>query len=234
MEKPKIIDQALTWIESNPTPDITSQKIYDSCNVTLKQIKSGIKSLDDKRKELTKPINQSIKNINAMFKVPIRKLKGFEHLIKSKMLSWIQEIERIQREEQRKQEEAERKARQKKLAEEAEAMRKAEEARRTGNKEAAKKEEMKAFLVSQKKIDEPSPAIYVPVSKGQGTYTVKSYQVEIVDNEMAIRSLIDMGMYEFLSIETGKLNKLVNLQDGKTLVKGIKVTEKESLRTRSN
>ena len=89
---------------------------YQCSAEDLKAIKTKTKELDTLRKSLTKPLDESKKGIMAFFKRPLDLLNSAESAIKSAMVKWQQEQERIRRaeearlaEEQRK--EAERLAR---------------------------------------------------------------------------------------------------------------------------
>lgn len=81
-------------------------KAYD----ILKEIKEKSKALDNDRKLIVKPINDSVKRINALYNKPIDALEEIEAQIKRGILNYQNECERKQRElEAKKQKEYDKK-----------------------------------------------------------------------------------------------------------------------------
>jgi len=102
---------------------IITPEVYISSANDLKLVKAKYKEIDDIRKRITKPLDDSKAQIVAFFKVPLDKLMSIEAKIKSAMLSWQQEQERKRREEESRLAEIQRKEAEKltKRAEKAEA-----------------------------------------------------------------------------------------------------------------
>ena len=88
---------------------IVSTEAYEFSAEDLKKIKTKYKELDDMRKSLTKPLDESKKRIMEFFKAPLTLLGSAETAIKSAMLKWQQEQERLRREEEARLAEAQRK-----------------------------------------------------------------------------------------------------------------------------
>ncbi len=73
---------------------------YCFASEELKNIKKSAKQLDEQRKSLTKPLDESKKKIMAMFKAPTEYLEKAEAIIKKTMVTYQQEEERLRREEE--------------------------------------------------------------------------------------------------------------------------------------
>lgn len=78
---------------------ITTPEIYSSAGGDLKAVKSKIKELDEMRKSLTKPLDESKKRIMEFFNKPLEVLQKAESHISSAMLNWQREQERIRQAE---------------------------------------------------------------------------------------------------------------------------------------
>jgi len=72
---------------------IDSQIEYEKAGWMLKSLKSFIDEMDKKRKELTRPLDESKKKIMAMFSPVLDKAEKCERDIKSKMLVYMNKIE---------------------------------------------------------------------------------------------------------------------------------------------
>lgn len=106
----------------------------------LKRVKAAQKRLEETRTSMTGPINASLKRINDFFRAPADRLSTIERVIKSKLVAFADEQDRIRREEQRKADEAARRERERIEAQAREAERKAQEkaaAERRAAEEAA-------------------------------------------------------------------------------------------------
>jgi threonyl-tRNA synthetase len=68
----------------------------------LKEVKEKMTEIDTERKSIVKPINDSVKKINAMFNEPYDKLEAIEEIIKRSILFYQNEQARIQREKEAK------------------------------------------------------------------------------------------------------------------------------------
>lgn len=113
---------------------------YAAGGEDLKRVKAAQKKLEETRTAITGPMNAALKRVNDFFRAPADRLNTIERAIKSKMVVYSDEQERIRREEQRKAEEAARREREKIEAQAREAERKAREkadAERRAAEEAA-------------------------------------------------------------------------------------------------
>lgn len=91
--------QALAFIQEF---QITDQDTYALAADELKAIKAKANTLEDQRTGITGPINQALKGINALFKGPADLLQLAERTLKTKMLGWQAEQDRIAAEARRK------------------------------------------------------------------------------------------------------------------------------------
>ncbi len=81
---------------------IVSQKAYQFSAEDLKKIKAKANELDGLRKSLTKPLDESKKRIMEFFKKPLTLLSSAEQSIKSAMISWQQEQEKVRKAEEQR------------------------------------------------------------------------------------------------------------------------------------
>jgi len=93
---------------------ISNQRHYESAALSLKGIKGKWKELDSLRKSITRPLDESKKKIMDLFRAPQDLLSEAEKILKSKMITYSTEQDRIRQEEQKKLEAKAEKERQKK------------------------------------------------------------------------------------------------------------------------
>lgn len=82
---------------------IDSPAMYEVAAEDLQAVKKKAKDLEEQRTKLVAPLNQVVKDINAMFKPPAEFLAQAESTLKSSMLTYSQEQERLRREEEARQ-----------------------------------------------------------------------------------------------------------------------------------
>ncbi|MEI7443296.1 MAG: hypothetical protein WCK28_00260, partial [Burkholderiales bacterium] len=106
---------------------IASAEDYGLAADELRAIKARATKLEEQRTGITKPINDALRAINALFKGPASLLEEAERALKSKMLAWDQEQARIAAEQRRAAEAAAEAERRRLAAEAAERQRVADE-----------------------------------------------------------------------------------------------------------
>jgi len=109
VEAEKLVAETEVMATSYENYVVSSQENYADAGEVLKAIKTKAKSLDELRKSLTKPLDESKKRIMEFFKSPLDSLEQAEKTIKSAMISWHQEQERIRLAEERRLAELQRK-----------------------------------------------------------------------------------------------------------------------------
>lgn len=160
----------------------------------LAQIKALVKRSEEARRVLVKPLNDHVAMINAQFKAVTGPLDAAERTIKSRMLRYTAEIERLAREEaQRMHREAQERA----LAE-------AVKLDAAGKKAAADA----ALSLAADAKPEPAPrAAATTTNAGNMASVRKTWEFEVVDfgalddrykavNEMALREAVRAGVRE--------------------------------------
>jgi type IV secretory pathway VirB10-like protein len=100
---------------------------YKAGAADLARVKGMQKKLEETRTGITGPMNAALKKVNDFFRAPGEKLAVIENTIKGKLGAYYEEQQRIQREEQRRADEAAATERRRAEAAAAEARRKAEE-----------------------------------------------------------------------------------------------------------
>lgn len=188
----------------SPTPyQITTVDQYKRAAEDLKTIKSRIKELDDKRKELTRPLDESKAAIMDLFRPAIELLKASENITKQMLGNYEAEQERIRKEEEARLAEIARKERERLAAEmrkteedtrakAAELARQAAEAKAAGDEGAearAKEKIAKAINKAVEKIDALNeraaqviaPVVASAVPKVAGVTSRTLWRARIVD-----------------------------------------------------
>jgi hypothetical protein len=156
---------------------ITSNADFQAAAVTLREVKSHWKDLDDQRKELVRPIQESERRINDLFRGPLEYLARAERVLKDKIGAYKEEQDRLTRLEQARLDEEARVAAQK-LAD------KAEKARQAGHYEKAAALEGAA--------DNVTAAEAPPPPKAYGTYTRETWSA-VVEDEVALIQAVAAG-----------------------------------------
>jgi len=175
--------------------EIATAEDYGLAADELRAVKLKANAIEDQRTAITGPINKGLKAINDLFRGPATLLEQAERIIKSKMLAWDQEQQRLAA-EARARAEAAAAAERKRLDEEAAAAQReaqaqaaaAEAAQAAGDAQAAalataaaqraQAEAQTAAITSQMVT---APVVTAPVAKVAGISTAKKLDFEVVD-----------------------------------------------------
>lgn len=222
---------------------VTTGDEYSAAGDELKRIKAAQKRLDETRKGLTKPLDESKRRIMDLFRGPAEKLDQAERAIKGACLTYQWEQDRIRREEQRKAEEAARKERDRierqRLAAEAKAREKAEELRKQAAEanaaecakiqqrmaEDAAKAEAKQAELEAKAASVTAPVIHREAPKVEGLSTRTVWKFRILD----ARKLPP----EYTVPDEVKIRKVVQALKGDANIPGVEVYSEESMASRA-
>ena len=79
---------------------INTQADYNNYVHILQMVKGKLKQIDDKRKEITKPLDQAKKSIMDLFRKPLDKLQEVEKIIKNALIIYQDIQENIRKEEE--------------------------------------------------------------------------------------------------------------------------------------
>lgn len=197
-------------------PAIHTQIEYDEAFRYTKEIKAKAKQLDDLRKSLTKPLDETKKRIMDLFRDPQEKLANAERQLKSVMVAYTEEQERIRQEKERKlREEAEREAEK----ERAKLQKKAEKATEKGQVDLAAELNEQAESVAPVNI---TLADTTQTPQG-GSFRMK-YSAEVID----FSKLPD----EYKIPDMKALNAIVQAKKGNVSIPGIKVNSEKIMSVR--
>ena len=152
---------------------IKGQEEYSYAGECLKQVKSKIANLEDKRKEITRPLDAAKKAVMDLFRKPLDMLSEAECIIKRGLLTYQQEQEKIRREEEAKLQAQARKEEERKRQALAERARKAEAEGKTAKAEELRQKEIAVFV--------PVPVVPNQVEKVGGISTKTIWKFKIVD-----------------------------------------------------
>jgi len=247
--------KSLVALESSKMIIISDAEIYAEACGDVKTIKTESSTLEDVRKEITKPVNAFLKSVNSIFKSPADNYDQAEKNLKEACARYDEEQEKIRIAEQ----ERVKKEQEKAAAELAEKARKAEEAaqkerddaeklrleaeklKESGNEEEAKKLEIqadkkdikaeakleKAETLTQQSIE---TEYYVPVvakstPKISGTSYMTVYDVEIVNIDLI------PDTYIIKTVNEKALKSLATTTEGKAKVPGVVFNSRKVMRS---
>ena len=186
---------------------IRNQEGYTEAAGWLKSIKGFLKSIEDARTRITKPINDSLREVNAQAKAAAEPFLDSEARIKRAMLAWSDEQDRLQREAQRRQNEAAEKER----------LRLQEIAARA----AAKGQVGKAEQFEERAQAVTAPVVQTQAPKVAGVSIPKVWTFEITDEDLIPR--------EYLSVDESRIRRVVTALKGDTQIPGVRVFEQKRI-----
>lgn len=237
--------QALAFIEAF---QVDSPENFELAAEELQAIKARAGKLEDQRTAITKPLNQVLKAVNDLFRGPADLLARGEQILKTKMLGYQQEQQRIAAEAKRKADEAAAAERRRLEAEaaarQAEALAQqqaAEAAKAKGDEQAAQlaqaaaqraqSEAAAVATTAQLVVAAPAAAPPPPVAKGISTSTTIDYEVvslhALVQHVAAHPELINL-----LAADTVKLRAYVKGLGTGCNLPGVRVFEKQTMAAR--
>lgn len=194
--------QSSTLVARATKLKIESNQDLSKSTSILADISGSKKQIETMRKSFTQPLNESLKNINGFFKKLEKPLTDATAIIKTKILTFHQEQERIKAEEEAKQRELARKAE--------ELARKAEEEK---NKKKAEELAKKAQEMQEKAMEIPAEVATTTQGVRGGATTIKKiWKFQIIDkkaipheylmpDEQAIRRAIQAGLRDLPGVK---------------------------------
>jgi hypothetical protein len=190
---------------------ITSDADFQDAAVTLREIASRLKDIDEERRRLTQPLDESKRRIMDLFRPALEQLDRAQRLVKACIADWTQQQER---------------ARRLREAEEAEAARKraaqlqaqAERAAAAGHHEKAAALEGAADNITPPEIPEPA--------KAPGVSTRESWSAKVVD-VVALIQAVAAGTVpaEALSVDMTFLNRMARALKGSLNYPGVEAVK---------
>lgn len=180
---------------------------YEEAAGWLKSIKGFLQVIEIARLKVTKPLNEALRARNAEAKEAAQPLLDAETKIKRSLIAYSDEQDRIRREEQRRQNEAAEKERQR-LAEIAE-------------RAAAKGQDKKAENFADRAAAVQAPLVQTAAPKVGGISIPKVWTFEITDEDVIPR--------EYLDVSEVRIRKVVNALKGDTKIPGVRVFEQKRI-----
>jgi hypothetical protein len=234
MAEPKILTPAVLTTHALPfttnannlmeqaeRAEIVATEDFDRAVDHIKICQAQHTSAEEARKNLTAPLNNHVKWINAQFKPITDRLTAAKDAMKAKAATWkVAEDKRIQEEEERLRKEAE-----------DQALKDAQEAADAGD-------DAKAEAIMTSAADTPEAKGTAPT--GRGTFTGasggirKTWSGEVVDVKLVCAAICDGVLPEeiikqFSQLELNKYAKAIKVE---STTNGIKITERKDMAVR--
>lgn len=222
---------------------IRSSEQFTDATTELTRIKAAQKRLDETRKGLTRPLDESKKRIMDLFRPMADRLDEAERAIKNAVVEYQRKLEAIRREEQRKADEAARKERarleQLRIAAEQKAREKEEALRaKAAEASAAERAKIEARLeaeaekaaAKQAELEMRAAMVVAPVieaeaPKAVGVSSRVNWKFRITDESKLPR--------EYTTPDEKKIGAVVRALKGDTNIPGVTVYAEESVAARA-
>lgn len=214
----QVIEQETNGLVSSANSiQINNQEDYNGAVEFTKNIKNATNKIKEYWKIPKENASKVHKDICTKEKEMLTPLTTAEQIVKTKMINYVTEQEKI-----RKEEETRIKAEQETIA--LEELKKAEELRKEGNEVEAQITEQNAIAIS-----EIETKIETPIIKTQGVSYQSDYQI-IVINPIKVPSYIN-GI-EVRKIDTSAIKKLVKMTGNTIKIDGIEIKETKIAKVR--
>ena len=201
---------------------VASAEQYQDAADFLKRVKGAQKMVTDHFAPMKTAAHAAWKTICAKENEAQEPLTAAEKTVKSRMLTWYQEQERIRREQERKlQAEAEARARQ-----ERERLEKAAAKLKTEELREQRMEEAQQVVAAPVYVAPTAPAV-----KGQSIRRV--WRAKVSDPQAAIAALMQWPDWQaYISINEGELHRFAARTKGQVQVPGVEFSEEANLSSR--
>lgn len=193
---------------------IENSGAYQVSAEDLKSIKAKAKELDETRKSLTRPIEESKKKIIALFKVPLDFLAQAEASVKKAMVGWQKKQEEKRRAEEARLAEIQRQEAEKlrKQAEKEAARAESLKTEKARAEAKAKAEKLQAKAVATTAI---SPVVESKVDDISGIKKRRDWKFRIIDANQIPR--------EYLIPDEKYIGQIVRASKGKKEIPGVEI-----------
>ncbi len=186
---------------------IVSPEAYEDAGQLLKTIKGALRQIETQRTSITAPMNEALRNANAQAKAAAAPFEAAEKRIKSAMITYSDEQERLRQEEQRKADERARKEREKLEAQAAKA--------------AASGKDDRAVQLEERAAAVVAPVINREPPKVTGVSTREVWKFEVTDPSLVPR--------QFLEVDEAKIRRVVQAMKGDASIPGVRVWPERQL-----
>lgn len=198
---------------------VANAEDYAAGATLINAIRTRIKSLNDTRLEITRPMDAAKERVMAFFRDPISKLEAADEVVSQSMLTWKQgEDKRVE-------------------AEQAEANRQAELERQRLEKRAEKAEAggktEKAEELRQTAQTVVAPVVQAAATQVAGIGTRKVWKAQVTDKKTLIAAVAAGTVpLDVLDVNESVLNKLASALKANLKYPGVRPYEEESLARR--
>jgi len=212
------IQQAKNILNEAKECIVKNQEQYILAGTNLKEIKGKIKKLEQERRAMTRPLDESKKKIINLFKEPISKLEQAEKIIKQAILKYIQEQEEARKKlEEKLRKETELKEKKKKEQLLKRALKAKEKGLEDKAEELKEEAEMVQFI---------SPTVMSQIPNQQGITTKKVWKYIIED--------INIIPKIYFKLDEVKIKKTINALGAEANIPGIKIYQEAIVSATSN
>ena len=193
--------------------EIASEDEYQGASLTLREVKTRAKDIEDQRKRILRPLDESRARIMALFRPAQDNLAEAERLLKQGMLAWTQGQERLRREEEARLAEVARKE--------------AERLQKRADKAAAAGHYEQAAVLGGAADAVTAPEV-VPPRKPYGTSTRMVYKAEVVDKVALIQGVAEGKVPpDVITVNMPYLNQAVRALKDNLKWPGVEVAKEE-------
>lgn len=229
-----LFNQSKSLMELAQDYKITSPEEAIKAADDLKAVKALAKEMNKKRLAITGPINKALKEVNALFKPAKDWVSKAEKLIKSKLLAFQREQERIAR---KLQVEADERARKEQEAAREERLRLEEaaiEAEWMGATEEAEELREEAEVQEEVEVLE-APIVVSAAPKIEGITTRKTWKAKVTDKLLFVQHVANKrnDLIGLIKIDQSALNAQARLLKEDLDIPGIKAVPEETIVARS-
>ncbi len=197
--------------------EISTPELAVAAADDLKAVKALAKQLEQKRTAITGPINQALREVNALFKPAKEWLSQAEQLLKGKLLAYQNEQDRIARE----------------LQAEADALAKKEQEKldRRAAKAEAKGKAEKAEALRRVAETTTAPVIESAAPKLSGIATRETWKAEVTDKALLLKHIVNErpDLLPLVEINQSALNAQARSLKNELDLPGVEVKKETSL-----
>lgn len=199
---------------------ITTPEMAVTAAEDLKEIKTLAKQVNSKRLAITRPLNDALKEVNALFKPAKDWLSEAEAVLKAKILDFQNEQARIARELQ--------------VEADAKARKEREKLERKAAKAEAKGKEDKAEELREQAETQIAPVITSAAPKLAGISRRESWKAEIVDKGALLEHIVEKrpDLLPLVKIDGSALNGMARSLKGELHLPGVEVSKEASIAAR--
>lgn len=197
--------------------EITTPEMAIAVGEDLKGIKTLAKQLEAKRTAITQPLNQALREVNALFKPAKDWLKQAEVVLKAKLLEYQTEQERIARERQAKADATARKER--------------EKLERRAAKAEAKGKTEKAEVLREVAEAQAAPVIESAAPKLAGIARRVTWKAQVTDELALVKHIVEerRDLMRLVKIDQSALNAEARHLKDELNLPGVEVVEETSI-----